>query len=103
MNNTEKVPTKRPRGRPPFAPGSFADPGPRGRYLVEKFGTAQILQWYEALKIKEERKKVPLSAADCLIIGRLARAQFDGLELERFHDRTFGKVPDRNINLNVNT
>ena len=83
-------------------PQVFQDPGARGKRLVEKHGMEQILIWYDMLKVKEERKGVPLSTQDCLLIGRIARAQFDGVELERLHDRTHGKVPDRNINLNIN-
>lgn len=82
----------------------FQDPGPRARYLVEKYGIEQIVEWYEILKTKDPKqiKTIPLSTPDCLLVGRIARAQFDGVELERLNDRTHGKVPDRNINLNIN-
>lgn len=99
--STPSPPVKNKGGRPKRPVGSFADPGPRAIALVEKFGAAQILEWY-AMIDKGEAKKIPLGTGDILLLGRIARSIKDGVELERFYDRSFGKVPDRNINMNVN-
>ena len=98
---------KRRVGRPPAsASGGWQDPGPRGRYLIEKYGMAQIQDWYQILKSPDatnaQKKSIPLSTGDCLLIGRIARAQTSEDSLELLHNRTFGKVPDRSINLNIN-
>lgn len=86
-------------GRPPAQPGSFQDPGPRSAVLIDKFGIAQICEWYEMIL---QKKKVPLSSADSLLIGRIARATKSDEAQELLYNRRFGKVPDKNINLNVN-
>lgn len=103
MANPNPTPiAKRGRGgRSPLPPGSFADPGPRARYLVERFGMTEILKWYELIK-NGNAEGVPLSTGDILLVGRIARASRDDNALDKLHDRTFGKVPDRNINLNIN-
>jgi len=89
-------------GRPPRLPtDAFADPGPRGRVLVEKYGGAQIIAWYRLIQA-ERAEEVPLSTGDMLLIGRIARGMRDGAELDKLYDRSFGKVPDRSINLNIN-
>lgn len=100
MPELERLPRVMPKGgRPPARPGRFADPGPRALELLEKFGMDKIVQFYEDGIAK---KKVPLSSGDMLLVGRLARAFRDGTELEHLHNRSYGKVPDKNINLNVN-
>lgn len=61
----------------------------------------EILKWYELIK-NGNAEGVPLSTGDILLVGRIARASRDDNALDKLHDRTFGKVPDRNINLNIN-
>lgn len=80
----------------------FQDPGPRGRYLVEKYGMAEIMKFYKLMQQEDGALAVPLSTQDCLLVGRIARAQKDDNALDKLYDRTFGKVPDRSINLNIN-
>lgn len=94
------------KGMPSLNPGGklkdenkikWQDPGSRARYLIEKYGPHDIFRFANS-KIK----KTPLSTQDYQIVKQIARSFEDGQELERFQNRTFGKVPDKNINLNIN-
>ena len=105
------VPLKRGRGNPnwirkhpkvekdPFAKPRWQDPTTRGRYLLEKFGVDEILAFGKKIA---DSKPVPLSTQDAQLVAQIARSLNDGTELERFQNRTFGKVPDKQISLNVN-
>jgi hypothetical protein len=75
----------------------FADPSSRTKVLLEKYTPAQILDFAKNIA------KAPLSTPDAVIIMHIANVlERNGLERERLYDRTFGKVPDKKINLNVN-
>lgn len=75
----------------------WQDPSSRARYLLEKYTPHQIFKFANS-KIKH----TPLSTPDYQLVRQIARTFEDGAELERFQNRTFGKVPDKNINLNIN-
>lgn len=98
-SNLQRLPVKAgTRSATKHATG-FQDPGPRSAVLIEKFGMDKIQEFYKQILAGE---KVPLSSADCLIIGRIARATKSDEAQELLYNRRFGKVPDKNINLNVN-
>ena len=89
--------TPNPQGRGALPPSvTWQDPGVRGKYLIQKYGVKEIL------KFAKNIKKAPLSTHDAQIVAQIARSLEDGAELERFQNRTFGKVPDKQINLNMN-
>jgi hypothetical protein len=89
-------PSPNPHGRIPPKTVTWEDPGIRGKFLIQKYGIKEIL------KFAKNIKKAPLSTQDAQIVAQIARSFEDGQELERFQNRTFGKVPDKQINLNVN-
>lgn len=76
----------------------FQDPGSRAKILLEKFGVDQII------KFSKNIKKAPVSSFDGMLIIQMGNILVlrDGLERERLWDRMFGKVPDKNININLN-
>jgi hypothetical protein len=100
MANPNPLPISRKSPGGSVATG-FQDPGPRGRFLVEKYGMTEILKYYKMVQ-DGNAEAIPLATQDILLVGRIARAARDGNELDKLYDRTFGKVPDRNINLNIN-
>jgi hypothetical protein len=75
----------------------WQDPASRARYLLEKYTPHQIFKFANS-KIKH----TPLSTPDYQLVRQIARTFEDGAELERFQNRTFGKVADKSINLNIN-
>lgn len=94
-NMVKGGPSLNPSGRPPSV---WQNPSIRAEQLVAKYSPEQII------KFAKNIKKAPLSSADAIIIIQLANILQlrDGIERERLYDRTFGKVPDRTINLNLN-
>jgi hypothetical protein len=104
----DETPIKRPRGNPnwlknkkpsavPARQVTWQDPGSRGKVLLDKYGPAEIIKFATS-----SIKKTPLSTQDYQLVKQLARTFESGDELERFNNRSFGKVPDKQINLNVN-
>lgn len=86
---------KKPIGRPT---SPLQDPGPRTKALLDKFGTKTIL---EAIDDRDKLDK--FSAYDAMLIVGLANSlKGSGEERERMFNRMFGKVPDKQISLNVN-
>ena len=100
VSESNQLPAKRAAHRPRIAPG-VQDPGPRGRVLLERYGIDQIRHWYK-LVLSDQGEKIPLSTPDMLLLGRIARAFTDDNALDKLYDRSFGKVPDKTINLNLN-
>lgn len=105
------TPFKRPRGNPNWIkqnpgngrpPAVFQDPGQRARYLLHKYGPDEVINL--ATQVRAGKiNKTKLSTLDAMLIVQMGNIlQSDGLERERLWDRIFGKVPDRNINLNAN-
>ena len=91
-------------GRPPKVPlaekpGAVQDPGPRTKTLVAKHGVAAILRAMKDEKFLADN----FSAYDGMLIIGLGNAlKGSGEERERMLNRMFGKVPDKQINLNIN-
>ena len=76
---------------------SVQPPEQRAKILLAKYSPQQIMAFAKDIK------KAPLSTPDAIIVMHLANVlNADGLERERLYDRTFGKVPDRAININLN-
>jgi len=106
-----KVLGARKRGNPNFYKGmpappkrtsaTWQPPAQRAEYLVAKYGSDEIIAM---AKLIAAGKKSPLSSQDCVVCIQLANIYElrDGAERERLYDRTFGKVPDRAININLN-
>lgn len=102
MSNPNPTPIAK-RGPGHKLSSGFQDPGPRGRFLAEKYGVQQIQDWYKLVLANDgSAKAIPLSTPDIMLLGRIARSFKDDAALDKFYDRSFGKVPDRNINLNIN-
>lgn len=82
-----------------FTPPKIQDPGDRAKILVEKHGPAKILK---ALN-DEDFLAEEFSTYDGMIIVAIGAAlRGSGEERERLFNRMFGKVADKQINLNVN-
>lgn len=77
----------------------WADPATRTLELLEKYGVKKIVVYYKMICAG---RNVPCSSGDALIIGRIARAYMNGEELERLYNRSYGKVPERSLNMNIN-
>lgn len=78
---------------------SFEDPGPRAKFLVKQHGIDIILKAMAdpALLAKS------FSTYDGMIIMGVANSlRGNGEERERMFNRMFGKVPDKQINMNLN-
>ena len=83
-----------------FAPlAGFTHPAIRAKQLIAKYQSDEILALAE--RIQNGKAKNEINTQDAIIITHLARALRDGIERERLYDRTFGKVPDRSVNLNI--
>lgn len=114
MVDTLEIPAK-PRPSHLFKKGQSGNPGGRNGYsealigqntwapdirakhILEKYTPAQILAFAKDIK------KAPLSTSDAIVVIHLANIlERDGIERERLYDRTFGKVPDKTISLNLN-
>lgn len=105
------TPFKRPRGNPNWInknpgrgrpPAVFQDPGHRARYLLERYGSDEIIN-LAVLVQTGKINKTKLSTFDCMLVVQMASIlKSDGLERERLWDRIFGKVPDRAMNINMN-
>jgi len=84
---------------PSAPPPKLQDPGTRAKILVEKHGSEKILR---ALK-DENYLAREFSTYDGMIIIAIGNAlKGSGDERERLFNRMFGKVPDKQVNLNVN-
>lgn len=80
--------------------GGFQNPQERAKTLCDEYTPAQIVEF--AKKIRDG-KSTPLTTPDAIIVVHLANIfSADGLERERLYDRTFGKVPERIMTLNIN-
>ncbi len=80
--------------------GGFQNPQERAKTLTQEYTPEQIIDLAERVR---EGKKSGLTTPDAIIIVHLANIfKADGLERERLYDRTFGKVPERVLNLNIN-
>jgi hypothetical protein len=79
----------------------WQNPSIRAEYLIGKYQTDEIIRF---AKLIANGKRTPLSSQDCIVCIQLANIfqLRDGIERERLYDRTFGKVPDRSISLNLN-
>lgn len=75
------------------------DPGPRTKALVAKHGVGAIMRAMRDEKYLADT----FSAYDGMLIIGLGNAlKGSGDERERMLNRMFGKVPDKQINLNIN-
>lgn len=83
-------------GRPA---SSVQDPGPRLKHLVQEHGIASIMT---AMKDVDYLAKTFSTYDGMLIIGLANSLAGSGEERERMLNRMFGKVPDKQINLNLN-
>jgi len=71
-------------------------PDQRAKIILAKYSPQQILAFAKNIK------KAPLSTSDAIVVMHLAAIlERDGLERERLYDRTFGKVADKQISLNL--
>lgn len=75
------------------------DPGPRAKLLVERHGIASILK---AIEDKDYLAETFSTYDGMLIVGIGNSLRGNGEERERMLNRMFGKVADKQINLNVN-
>jgi hypothetical protein len=86
------------KGRPPSL-HSTAEPGTRMKYLVKEYGTDVILRAMNDQKFLAQT----FSAYDAMLIAGIGNSiKGSGEERERVLNRMFGKVPDKQINLNLN-
>lgn len=87
-----------PSPRSTAAASVFQNPGDRARLLLQKHGAEQLIKWSKNIK------KAPVSSFDAMLIIQMGNILVlrDGLERERLWDRMFGKVPDKQININLN-
>lgn len=100
------TPVKRPPGRPPRIPTEYPtsglqlqDPGTRAKTLIQKHGPEKVLR---ALRDEKFLEKNFTTYDGMLIMGIGAALKGSGDERERMFNRMFGKVPDKQINLNLN-
>lgn len=87
-----------PKGRGLGSTG-LQDPGPRMKLLAEKHGIETILK---AMDDHAFLGKTFSTYDGMLIVGLGNSLKGSGEERERMLNRMFGKVPDRQINLNLN-
>lgn len=96
----------RPRGRPTkqylenagMIP-KFQDPGGRAKDLISRHSSEKILRALNDEKYLTQE----FSTYDGMIIVWLAQAlKGDGVEREKLFNRMFGKVADKQVNVNVN-
>lgn len=75
------------------------DPGPRAKALVDMHGIEKIMKAIDDPKYLAKE----FSTYDGMIIMGIGNSlRGNGHERERMFDRMFGKVPDKQINLNIN-
>jgi len=81
---------------------TWQPPAVRAEFLTAKYQPHQLISM--AKLISEGKPCRELSSQDAVVCIHLANIlqMRDGVERERLYDRTFGKVPDRTINLNLN-
>lgn len=90
-------PSPNPSGKPP---STWQPPAQRAEALTRFYTPKEITRMAKAISAG---KDTPLSSQDAIVCVHLANIyKADGLERERLYDRTFGKVPDRQVNVNVN-